>query len=69
MIRITELRLKGEVQGQKVREHDFEITSDPKRTQRGPNFWSSFEAKTLRRQRGGHAHFPPKRAPKIEIGN
>ena len=44
MIRITELRLKGEVQGQKVREHDFEITSDPKRTQRGPNFWSSFEA-------------------------
>ena len=35
---------KGWVQGQKFREHDFEITCDPKGPQRGPTFWSSFLA-------------------------
>ena len=45
-------------------EHDFEITSDPKGPQRGPTFWSGFEAQTLRRRRGGHAHFPAKKGPK-----
>ena len=34
--------LRG-VKGQKVWEHDFEITSDPKGHQRGPTFWSYFE--------------------------
>ena len=46
------------VQGLKIREHDFEITSDPKGLQGGPTVWSGFEAPD-----------PPKRAPKIEIGN
>ena len=32
------------VQGQKVWEHDFEITGDPKGSRRGPTFWSGYEA-------------------------
>ena len=54
----------GEVQGQKFREHDSEITCEPKRLQRGPTFWSGFWPQTLRRQRGGHTHFPAKKGPK-----
>ena len=36
--------LRDGVQGLIFWEHDFEIGSDPKGTQRGPNFWSGFEA-------------------------
>ena len=32
------------IQGQKLWEHDSEITGDPKAPLRGPTFWSSFEA-------------------------
>ena len=46
------------LKSQKVWEHDFEITSDPKGPQRGPIFWSG-----LRRRSGGHAHFPAKKGP------
>ena len=49
----------GGGKGQTFREHDFEITCDP-------NFWSGFWAQILsvRRQHGGHAHFPAKKGPK-----
>ena len=36
--------LRGGVQGQKVLEHDFEKTSDPKGPQHGLSFWSCFKA-------------------------
>ena len=32
------------VQGQKIRKHDFEITSDPKSLSSGSTFWLGFEA-------------------------
>ena len=34
--------------GQKVWEHDFKATSDPKGPQHGPTFWSCFKAPGLR---------------------
>ena len=40
----SKLMLMGEVQGQEFREHDFEITCDPKGPQRGSTFWSGFLA-------------------------
>ena len=40
---LLRLILRG-VQGQKFWEHDSEITSDLKGLQRGPTFWSGFEA-------------------------
>ena len=55
---------KGAVQGQKVWGQDFEITSEPKRPQRGPTFWSGLGPQTLRRGSGCHTHFPAKKGPK-----
>ena len=59
---LGQFSFKGAVQGQKFWEHDFEITSKPKRPQRWPTFWSSLGPQTLRR--GCHAHFPAKTGPK-----
>ena len=50
------LRDRGGSRVLKNWEHDFEITID----QKGPQHGSTF-----RRRRGGHAHFPAKRALKI----
>ena len=53
------------VQGQKLCEHDFEITCDPKEPLRGPTFWLGFESlDPIKRRRGGHALFPVNKGPK-----
>ena len=44
---LDKVLLRGAVQGQKVWEHDFEITSEPNRPQRGPTFWSGLGAQKI----------------------
>ena len=58
------MRVKGG-EGLKVWEHDFEITCDPKGLQRGPIFWSGFEA--LDTGVVATPIFPPKRPQKLKL--
>ena len=56
-------RIRG-VQGLKVWEHNFKITSDPKGPEVSQLFGRVLGPQTLRRRRGCHTHFPIKKGPR-----